>query len=921
MKAFRSKVANAAGRLKDGIERSVLADEPSGSGRRRGSKSTELSPEEEEENTYVRLPLEAAKRIRCFAKGDVGEIIARHLKEKEELLGEILALRDLCMKCAPNTEVKLLVDQSKAAKVVEVTRATNTAMVIAARDEIERLRKHGGGGEGGGSSASASASASKKIAALEWKLEELESEITMLREEAADFEQENATLQKEVSELKKAAKATATPSRLSPATTPPANGKRDDGEEENLPVDFDFFADGKSPGDLGKKVKSLEAKVIQMKQEFDLKSAECDASTARQQSQQRKTKEIQKQYKLLKEKQKQLSAALSAATEKKKDQENPKRENGEGSPVRLELNLDDGSCVMVEKLEHEIKEVNTAKNKMLEEKMFAEKEAETAHGKLVKQLKICKNQKAKIEKMQLDLAHAKDKARDVLKDFDQLVQEKKKVESALGKAKGEVDKKGGELEKQKKVQSDLADALKKIKEKTKEIESMKGLAKEKMDLEDELSSTKIQLEQSQQKDARNLEDVKEVQAANAKLEEELASAREEVVETRQQLAEASELLQAENGKLEDELALAREEVEGLRAKKEDQTDMMDNFCRLLVCEDRSTWSSSLAAAVNTVEQNARQKTSEELEASMDAMSAKVGELEEELEEKAKEIKTLNDKNSAEEDADREGDLEGEVSRLKDQLADSEAEVETQRQMVAEMTERLDESKLEKEQIGMEAAEVVNKELAEWKEKYDQISEELKSVRSRARMMMEAKDKELQASKARVMMEDSPVKLPETKLPEVELPEAEVLEMKLPETPVKDHPLPLAQDDESNGMQDLRAKLEEANKLVLSLQDALEDSERTHELRDVSEQCLKDEIKEMRRSEKRGNVDLTYVKNVLLKGFVSGELDPQSSLVTVLSRLLEFSPEELAKIPKHSRWNLLPQNLQLPQGLMSPLRKK
>jgi len=463
--------------------------------------------------------------------------------------------------------------------------------------------------------------------------------------------------------------------------------------------------------------------------------------------------------------------------------------------------------------------------------------------------------------------------------------------------------------------------LKKIKEKTKEIESMKGLAKEKMDLEDELSSTKIQLEQSQQKDARNLEDVKEVQAANAKLEEELASAREEVVETRQQLAEASELLQAENGKLEDELALAREEVEGLRAKKEDQTDMMDNFCRLLVCEDRSTWSSSLAAAVNTVEQNARQKTSEELEASMDAMSAKVGELEEELEEKAKEIKTLNDKNSAEEDADREGDLEGEVSRLKDQLADSEAEVETQRQMVAEMTERLDESKLEKEQIGMEAAEVVNKELAEWKEKYDQISEELKSVRSRARMMMEAKDKELQASKARVMMEDSPVKLPETKLPEVELPEAEVLEMKLPETPVKDHPLPLAQDDESNGMQDLRAKLEEANKLVLSLQDALEDSERTHELRDVSEQCLKDEIKEMRRSEKRGNVDLTYVKNVLLKGFVSGELDPQSSLVTVLSRLLEFSPEELAKIPKHSRWNLLPQNLQLPQGLMSPLRKK
>ena len=103
-----------------------------------------------------------------------------------------------------------------------------------------------------------------------------------------------------------------------------------------------------------------------------------------------------------------------------------------------------------------------------------------------------------------------------------------------------------------------------------------------------------------------------------------------------------------------------------------------------------------------------------------------------------------------------------------------------------------------------------------------------------------------------------------------------------------------------------------------MQAELQDSERTHELRDLSERVLKEEIQEMRRNEKRGDLDMNYVKNVLLKGFETGELDPQSSLVTVLSRLLEFSPQELEKIPKHSRWKFLPQ---LPEGLMSPLTRK
>lgn len=43
------------------------------------------------------------------------------------------------------------------------------------------------------------------------------------------------------------------------------------------------------------------------------------------------------------------------------------------------------------------------------------------------------------------------------------------------------------------------------------------------------------------------------------------------------------------------------------------------------------------------------------------------------------------------------------------------------------------------------------------------------------------------------------------------------------------------------------------------------------------------------------MDLTYLKNVVLGGFISGELPATSSLVPVFEQLLQFSPEEDAKV--------------------------
>ena len=49
-----------------------------------------------------------------------------------------------------------------------------------------------------------------------------------------------------------------------------------------------------------------------------------------------------------------------------------------------------------------------------------------------------------------------------------------------------------------------------------------------------------------------------------------------------------------------------------------------------------------------------------------------------------------------------------------------------------------------------------------------------------------------------------------------------------------------------------------------------------------------------RTMKRSDVDATYLKNVLIGGFESGELPASSQMLPVLARLLAFSPAELER---------------------------
>ena len=87
--------------------------------------------------------------------------------------------------------------------------------------------------------------------------------------------------------------------------------------------------------------------------------------------------------------------------------------------------------------------------------------------------------------------------------------------------------------------------------------------------------------------------------------------------------------------------------------------------------------------------------------------------------------------------------------------------------------------------------------------------------------------------------------------------------------------------------------------IQELEAALEESERTHELRDRASQVLKQEVEDLKRASKRSDIDVDYLKAVLVKGFSCGELDSKSPIFDVISRLLHFSPKDVeeAKKPK------------------------
>ncbi|CAL9078809.1 unnamed protein product [Musa textilis] len=87
------------------------------------------------------------------------------------------------------------------------------------------------------------------------------------------------------------------------------------------------------------------------------------------------------------------------------------------------------------------------------------------------------------------------------------------------------------------------------------------------------------------------------------------------------------------------------------------------------------------------------------------------------------------------------------------------------------------------------------------------------------------------------------------------------------------------------------ELAQSQRHILALQEEIEELEHENRLHNQQEAMLKEELRNMERSHKREGIDMTYLKNVILKLLETGELE---ALLPVVATLLQFSPEEIRK---------------------------
>ncbi|KAK4752398.1 hypothetical protein SAY87_021196 [Trapa incisa] len=87
------------------------------------------------------------------------------------------------------------------------------------------------------------------------------------------------------------------------------------------------------------------------------------------------------------------------------------------------------------------------------------------------------------------------------------------------------------------------------------------------------------------------------------------------------------------------------------------------------------------------------------------------------------------------------------------------------------------------------------------------------------------------------------------------------------------------------------ELAQSQRHILALQEEIEELEHENRLHAQQEAMLKAELRNMERSQRREGVDMTYLKNVILKLLETGEVE---ALLPVVAMLLQFSPEEMQK---------------------------
>ncbi|PPR93371.1 hypothetical protein GOBAR_AA27296 [Gossypium barbadense] len=184
--------------------------------------------------------------------------------------------------------------------------------------------------------------------------------------------------------------------------------------------------------------------------------------------------------------------------------------------------------------------------------------------------------------------------------------------------------------------------------------------------------------------------------------------------------------------------------------------------------------------------------------------------------------------------------------------------------------------------------IIRKELEETKLQYKRLKEEHASLRDLADKMIEEKDKEIcrllddNKNLQRSLESRQLVDHTENYNTATQKQDAPNLNTSAAEQQILLLARQQAQREE---------ELAQSQRHILALQEEIEELERENRLHSQQEAMLKEELRNMERSKRREGVDMTYLKNVIIKLLETGEME---ALLPVVGMLLQFSPEEMQK---------------------------
>lgn len=183
---------------------------------------------------------------------------------------------------------------------------------------------------------------------------------------------------------------------------------------------------------------------------------------------------------------------------------------------------------------------------------------------------------------------------------------------------------------------------------------------------------------------------------------------------------------------------------------------------------------------------------------------------------------------------------------------------------------------------------IQRELEELKLQYKKLKEEHDSFRELADRMMEEKDKEI----SKLVDYNRNLHQSMESRPRVDHSDDSITAMHKQDggnlsTSIAEQQIVLLARQQAQREEELA----QSQRHILALQEEIEELERENRLHSQQEAMLKTELRNMERTQKRDGVDLTYLKNVILKLLETGEVE---ALLPVVAMLLQFSPEEVQK---------------------------